>query len=264
VTSPVVLSASSVNTYLRCQYQWYAAYVLNIKSPPNVALLVGIAAHTAVETNMVQKITTKVDLPVTDVLDAFSTAYDEQVPDLEDDKEDPGKGKDSGVDIVRLYHTAVAPPIQPILVEEQIQFAVNDIPFSTVLDLVEERTDPIMQDQHNVVRELKTTKSTPDRAKYALQLTGQAIGLQHKTGTEQVDSVVDVLVRTKIPKYVALQAGDLAKPPAIATFADIVKQVHTSIMAGNFIPTGITNRACSWCGYQTICTPFKTFGKGME
>lgn len=261
MSSPIVLSASSVSTYLRCQYQWYLAYVMSIKSPPNVAMLVGLATHTAVETNMVQKIDTQVDLPVSDVLDAFSTAYDEQLPDVEDDKEDPGKAKDSGVDIVRLYHTAVAPPIQPVLVEKQIQFAVNGIPYSTVLDLVEGRMDPVMLDQHNVVRELKTTKSAPDKSKYAIQLTGQALGLQHETGTEQVDAVVDVLVRTKVPKYVAIPAGDLAKPAAISMFASVVTQVHDSISAGNFIPTGLTNRACDWCGYTNMCPAYKAFSK---
>lgn len=261
MTSPLVLSASSVNTYLRCQQQWYYAYVMNIKSPPNVAQLVGIAAHTAVETNMAQKITSKVDLPVSDVLDAFSTAYDEQVPDIEDDAEDPGKAKDSGVDIVRLYHTAVAPPIQPVLVEEQIQFAVNGIPYSTVLDLVEERVDPVMLEPYSVLRDLKTTKSTPTAGKYALQMTGYAVALKHKTGQTNADVIIDVMVRTKTPKYVPIQAGDLAEGPAVAEFAGIVLKVHQQIMGGGFIPTGITNNACSWCGYSNICPTYKQFGK---
>jgi hypothetical protein len=261
MSEPVVLSASSINTYLRCQQQWYYAYVMNIKSPPNVALLVGLSAHKAVETNMEQKVTSKLDLPVADVLDVFSTEYDAQVGDIENEDEDPGKGKDSGIDIVRLYHTTVAPPIQPALVEEQIQFSVNGIPYSTVLDLVEERIDPVFNEAHDILRELKTTKSTPTIDRYAIQMTGQSVGLKHKTGKEQVGVIVDVLVRTKTPKHIQIQAPELMKPPAIGMFADIVAKVHAQIQTGNFIPSGLTNRACSWCGYTNICPAYKYFGK---
>ena len=254
MSEPLVLSASSIGTYLRCGYQWYVAYVLRVKRPPTVKQVIGIATHDAVELNYRQKLDTRIDLPVTDVLDAFSDSYDMKSLDVEpDDDEDPAKGKDSGISLVRLYHTEVAPPIQPTHVEQEITFALDDISYSGYLDLA---------DESGIIRDTKTTARTPsDTLTYATALTGYAIGYRQMTGEKESDIVLDFLVRTKTPKYIPIATGQVTDED-IAAFGDVLRQVEAGVQSGTFLPNGLYSNACSWCGYKDICPAFKGASRG--
>lgn len=246
-----VFSTSSIATYLRCGKQWEYAYVYAIKSPPTLRLVVGSAAHEAVEINYRQKIDTGSDLPESDVKDAFSDAFDRLVVDVvqeEDDDEKPGESKDSGVALVGQYQTRVSPKIHPTLVEEQIQFRVNDVPFSGYIDLV---------DQHQQVRDLKTTKKKPSRNDYLISMIGYAIGFRQLTGETERAVVLDYMVRTKVPYYYPVPSEGPVPDYAIAEFAKIVTDVASAVSRGTFIPTGLTNNACSWCGYKSICSAYQ-------
>jgi RecB family exonuclease len=243
----VVLSASSVTTFLRCGQQWYFAYVMELKRPPTVRQLLGTAAHSAIELNMLQKVDTKTDLAEALVLDAFSDAYDAVVPEVEDPEEDPAKAKDSGIGLLRLHHREVAPKIQPVLVEEPVQFRVNGHPFSGVVDLVDDR---------DRIRDWKTTRRRPTNESYMLNMTGYALGYRQATGKQESEVVLDYLVRTKVPSYVPIPSGGPISKTAVVQFASIVGQVADAISAGTFMPNGLINNACSWCGYQSICPAY--------
>jgi len=248
VTAPLVLSASSIQTFLRCGRQWYYAYVPEYRMPPSVRQTIGIAAHGAIEVNMHQKVVVGTDLPAADVLDAFSTQYDTLVAEVEDPEEDIAKAKDSGIALVDLHHRDVAPNIQPILVEQPIQFEVNGVPYSGVVDLVDDRGQ---------VRDWKTTSRRPQPGAYLLNMVGYAIGYREQTGETESDVVLDYLVRTKQPQYIPIKSGGPVSDDAIVRFADVVTDVAAAIQAGNFVPNGLTNGACSWCGYKSICKAYQ-------
>ena len=256
MSDPVVLSGSSINTFLRCGQQWYFAYIEKLKSPPNLKQVVGIATHRAVEVNMAQKVTTKLDLPVSDVLDAFSESYDSQLPEVEDD-DDPGEAKDSGIAITRLYQTEVAPPIQPLWVEQEIQFAINGQPYSGVIDLVEER-EGVFGPEH-IIRDTKTTGRKPTGEGHAIAMTGYAVAFRHKTGMKESDIALDYLVRTKKPYYLEVKNSGPIADDAIAQFGSIVGAVGKAIEAESFVPNGLQNNACSWCGYTAVCPAYQRF-----
>lgn len=240
-----VLSSSSVNTYLRCGRQWEYAYVYAIKAPPRLRALIGLAAHEAVEVNYRQKISTGVDLPVEAVLDAFSDAFDREVNEIVPDKDEtPGAGKDSGINTVRVYHTSVSPTIQPLLVEQNVKFKVNDIPFSGYIDVV---------DSHRKIRDLKTVKSRPSSNDYALNMTAYAIGFRQMTGETETGLQLDYMVRTKTPYYWPVPHDGPVPDTAINQFASIVTRVADGISKGSFPSNGIQSNACSWCGYRSVC-----------
>lgn len=240
-----VFSASSVNTYIRCGKQWEYAYVYGIKSPPSLRAVIGIAAHEAVEINYRQKMASGVDLPVGDVLDAFSDAFDRAVVDaVPDEKETTATGKDSGIKTVDLYHREVASAVYPVLVEEQVQFKVNGVPFSGYIDLVDTRRQ---------IRDLKTVKSKPSRSDYSLNMVGYAIGYRQATGEIESNVQLDYIVRTKEPYYHPVPSEGPITDEAIASFADVVTGVADAVQKGVFLPTGINTGACSWCGYRSIC-----------
>ena len=73
------ISASSVKMAARCPEQWRQRYVLGRKTPPAAALVLGRADHAAVEHSMVQKQTSFVDLPVTEVKDKFIAVVDDEI-----------------------------------------------------------------------------------------------------------------------------------------------------------------------------------------
>ena len=85
------LSPSSINMFLRCQYQWYLRYVEGLKVPPKSALVVGLAFHKGEEINFSQKVETGEDLPLDDVLDAYDTSLSRERRKLRSGKRIKGR-----------------------------------------------------------------------------------------------------------------------------------------------------------------------------
>lgn len=251
--SDLILSASSVSTFLRCGYQWYLSYVAGLKSPPSLRQSIGLAGHKAVEVNMRQKVDSREDLPESDVLDAFSTEFDQLAPDIELDEskdEDLGAGKDSGIKAVSRYHTAAAPRIQPIAVEQPIQFGLETgdgqrVVYSGQVDII---------DDDERVRDTKFVGQMPAKGKYDLNMTGYAIGYRQATGRTETNTVLDVIVRNKVPKYMVVEAGGPVTDDQIRSLAFVVEGVADGIRKGNFPANGIEGRGvCDWCGYRAVC-----------
>jgi hypothetical protein len=212
---------------------------------------------------MAQKVETKVDLPTSDVLDAYSDSFEAQRPDIEEPDEDVDKAKDSGVGLVSLYQRVVAPPIQPLWVEREVQFAINGQPYSGVIDLVQERTS-VFGTEH-IIRDTKTTARTPSGEGYAIAMTGYSVAYRQEMGSVEHDVVLDYLIRTKVPKYLPISNQGPVSDDAVAEFGTIVSGVSAAINAGlesgDFVPNGLNNNACSWCGYSNICPAYQRFHK---
>jgi hypothetical protein len=209
---------------------------------------IGVAVHAAAETNLSQKIESRLDLPEADVLDAFSMSYDVEAQEIEKPEEPIPQGKDSGVLLTRLLHREVSPIIQPALVEHQVQYQIGGVEWSTYLDLV---------DDQDAVRDLKTTLRKPDEAKHVFQMTSGAVGYRQQTGKQESDVKLDFLVRKKKPEYVPVAWGGPVSDQSIKAFADTVSNVHAGIMAGRFPMNGPQSHACSWCPYTNICPLWK-------
>lgn len=258
----LVLSASSVTTFLRCGQQWFFAYVAAVKAPPSLRAIRGIAAHAAVEVDMRQKIQTKVDIPVADMLDAYDSSWNEESRDgfSVSSDEKPGVVKDKGYELVRLYHQEVAPKIQPTLVEEPIQFTINGQAYSGQIDIAEMvEMDTLWgpPEERLVIRDTKTTGRTPAEDAYLLNMTGYAIAQRQKTGLIEADTVLDYLVALKEPKYKEIRMGGPVTDEQISRFAVTVGSVADSIQASRFVPNGLVNGACGWCGYRDICPAYQ-------
>lgn len=213
---------------------------------------------------MRQKMTTRVDLPVSDMLDAYDSSWNEETVDgysITGD-EVPGTVKDKGYELVRLYHTEVAPKIQPVMVEEPIQFQINGQAYSGQIDLgelvtVEQPWGP--PEERLVIRDTKTTGRTPAEDAYLLNMTGYAIAQRQKTGLIEADTVLDYLVALKEPKYKEIRMGGPVTDAQIAQFANVVSAVAASIKAERFVPNGLINGACGWCGFRSICPAYQSY-----
>ena len=71
------LSFTQINMFLRCARQYEFRYIKGLRRPPSGALILGKSWHKAVELNYSQKIQTEKDLPIEDVQDCFSDAFEE-------------------------------------------------------------------------------------------------------------------------------------------------------------------------------------------
>lgn len=255
----LILSASSVATFLRCGKQWEFAYVWKERRPPTVKQALGIAAHEAYDHDLVAKLATGDNLPEDLVLDVFSTSYDKQALEFESPDEDPGKAKDQQVRVVRKYHTELAPLIEPVMVEESFVITVNGLDYSGTLDLASIHW--IDQERSQVkVRDWKNTAAKPsDGGNYTMGMVGYALGYRALTGDVEDAVQIDYLVRYKKqkPGYFPISSGGPVSRAAIESFAQTLREVHDAIMAGRFVPNGLQNNACSWCGYRDICPAYK-------
>jgi len=236
---------------MRCAKQWEYAYVYELKRPPSIRMILGASAHAAEEVNYKQKIDTGLDLPTADVLDVFSDAYDSGVSEADidpEDKESPDVAKDSGVATLTVYHETVAPKIEPLWVEHEGLIHVNDVPYSYTIDLV---------DKQGRVRDHKYTKRRPQGSgDYRLNMIGYALGYRHETGETEKDVVLDYMVRTKEPYHWPVASEGPVPKRAVDAFAGILGMINQAIIEGIFLPTGLTNHACSWCGYRDICDAY--------
>lgn len=248
MTDPIVWSSSSLSTWLRCGLQWRYAYLEKIKSPPSVRLILGDAAHKAVEHNYRQKIETTTDEPMDVVLDVFSDAYDLRAPEIERPEEPVKPAKDQGIGLVKLHHLRVAPQHTPIYVEEQVQFEINGHPYQTFIDLVDDR---------HTVRDLKTSQRAVNRTGAVLQLIAGAAGFRQKTGLVETDTALDTLVRTKQPKYQEISWGGPVENAAFGVLSKQIEDADAMIRAGRFPANGLASFACSWCGYVDRCPAYQ-------
>lgn len=249
---PVVMSGSSLNTFLRCARQWEFAYVYRIKRPPRFRMVLGSSAHLAVEVDLKHKVETNEDLPKEAVIQTFVDSFVVNSQEVEDEDEDVGTYLDSGVASMGLWYDEVAPTVAPVLVEQHGQFTLTtddgSIPYDWTADLI---------DQELRVRDWKFVSKRPSGGDtYVLNMVGYAVGYRHQTGGIESGVQLDHIVRTKKPYYYPLGSGPVSDGD-IAAFADILAGAYKAIGAGVFPPNGLKSGACSWCGYRDICTAVK-------
>lgn len=252
-----VWSGSSLNTFLRCAKQWEYAYVYRYRRPPRLRMVLGTAAHFAAEVDLRQKIETHEDLPIDDLLDAYSTSYDEEAIEAEPEKDETKTGvKDKGVKSVKFWRASIAPQIQPSLVEEPISFIINGMPWTGTMDLV---------DEDDVVVDHKFVGKTPSSADaYILNMVGYAIGFRKATGRVESQVRLDHVVALKEPKYTPIRSDGPVPDQSIVAFAEIVETAQRSVNAGLFPPNGLKSGACSWCGYRDICPAYRDSPMGRN
>ena len=253
------LSASRINTFLRCEMQYYFRYILDLIKPPDtVPLMLGTQVHKAVEHNMTQKIESREDLKESEVLDKFDTGFEaarHETVWYQD--EVPGKVKDLGINIMKEHHKVVAPKVQPIYSELQFIMKLTDypFPFEGYIDVVQE---------DHVIRETKTIGQSVKEPSPDHKLQGTLYGLGYRWMYQSEAGVMyDYIVKNKRPKVLTFERkvtnSDIVY---LRTIIDRVASRITramnvgdpDIMISHFIPS-----RGSWmckrrsCGYWELC-----------
>ncbi len=148
---PPVFSASAMGMLVRCPEQYRQRYLLGIKSKPGAAMIWGRADHAAIEDHYRKVIDTGAGLTTTEVKDRFAEYVDTEIEDAGgvgeiEWRDAPRKEIDTikkiGTSMVAMYHDEIAPTVEPIGLEEEIE--VNHPLFARpvvgYVDILEENT----------------------------------------------------------------------------------------------------------------------------
>ncbi len=161
-----VLSPTQVGTFIDCAARWYFGHCLQLPEPRNASLAIGTAFHRALRVNWEQKVTTRVDLPVGEVLAAYSTAWLEECEITEfRDEENPRELLDTGLGLVNEFMTVAAPGIQPAEggVEKHVTGVIGGVKVQGYVDVL---------DVDGTTHDTKTAAKNPSGlADYMLQLS---------------------------------------------------------------------------------------------
>lgn len=254
-------SNTQIGMYLRCPQQYAFRYVEGLKIPPASSLVQGIAYHKALEFNHIQKIGSKKDLPVEEVQDAYSTAFDSSVAQgVEWSGEElshgidntKGKLKDEGIGLVKAYQTELAPSIQPIAVEKSFTLAFEDTDYT-----LEGRMDLI--DEKNIIHDNKTSAKSPSKGpdgRYVSSpqelIQGSIYALAEETHLGDSKVLFDYAIKTKVPK--ALQVETTIRKTDRNFVINLVSGIDQAVKKEVFIPNR-TSWMCSQdsCGFHKIC-----------
>jgi len=262
------LSPSQINTYLRCSLQWFWRYHEGIKIPPKGILTQSKCIHTAIEGNFKQKIESFLDLPTPDVLDSFSTEFDERKHEtawFKDEK--PALFKDEGITLLGGYQKTVSPTVQPSHVEYQfkLDFDNFDIPLVGRMDLV----------HSGMIADNKCTGKAPsviaNEAESSLQLTAYALAYREEFQKAEKGVSIIALFRPNKSKeqlsHAFVKKSHKEKMVHIETFPatrdqkainrylKLMAYIKYAIENDIYYPRDPSGWECSeqFCGYYQLC-----------
>lgn len=245
---------STLSMALRCGEQFRRRYIMNEIIPPSIAAARGTGLHRANEVNLKQKVYSKVDLPVSDLLDAARDTFFEKLKDgvfLPKDEQDEKKslinhGLNQTLNLTDLYHEKVAPDIQPIEVERPFRIDIGlELPLAGQID----------HEQSGRVDDLKTSTRTwvADRIKHEIQPVFYSLAHEMEF-KKRPEFRYHILIALKTQTRHQIQARTCTRDDYNALTARIVMFIKM-LRSGVFLPAEIGSWYCSekWCGYWTTC-----------
>lgn len=258
-------SPSAMGTYFRCGEKFRREYIELEKQPPNLAMLKGTGMHRAAQHNFEQKLTSHVDLPYRDVVDAGVAAFDQELTKgITLDDKDKALGKEVAIGLARddvakfatAFTIAQAPHYQPVEggIERRYRIPVEKATHDLlgVIDLV-----AIVDNKPgNRIRDFKTSKKkkTATDAAGSDQLTAYAAGHLIEFGFPAVDVGLDNLVI----KAKGVERQELVETRDQGDFMALSNKLNAmdaGIKAGVFLPADPGNWICkpSMCQFFPTC-----------
>jgi CRISPR/Cas system-associated exonuclease Cas4 (RecB family) len=249
----LVISDSKVNSYVRCAKAFEYRYVHGLKMAPSWAIT-GRSAHAAEEANYRQKQDSFVDMSLNDVRDIAAEEFDKVLHSPTDeiiwDKEETiGGAKDRTVRGVTVYHTKIAPKVQPIMVEERVELTLPwGTKFTGQMDVVDQATN---------IRDTKHVSYSPRDGDdwYGTQPGLYGWAYEQMTGVIPkfaYDYIILGRKNAKTPQADSLTLETSLTPERITLALDRVRGVETLIRTGS-APANPSQFNCSGCGYRVIC-----------
>lgn len=144
-------SYSQLNMFTMCQMMWKFHYIDRIPVPVSGDLIRGDAYHKALA-HAYSNIVIYKEVPIIDeVLQVYSDIWDKRlmdkivideyeeiyIPSVDFGKKDPGKLKDDGIKLLKIYYNTILPKIIPQEVEVRKTTIYEGIPIISYIDLID-------------------------------------------------------------------------------------------------------------------------------
>lgn len=246
------VSPSQINTWLKCQMQWYFRYIEGLKVPSSGAQFTGTTYHKTLAHNYEQKVETKQDIPATDAQEYCAEAFDSGLTETEVqfDGDKPGEMKDKAVRAVALHVTERAPALEPVTVEKKWELPLTgDTTLMCITDMT--TTDHAIID-HKFSSRAKNEADLPND----IQANLYQWMMREIEPLEPWRFTWEVAVAGKTPKTQTLSIE--SKPKELEWFHQLAKGTVAAIgqatESGVFVPNP-NGWWCSpkWCGYYDRC-----------
>lgn len=254
------LSPSQIDMFCRCPKQWEYRYIEKLVIAPDIGLSKGSSVHEAASMNGSQKIVSRTDLPISDVVDAAVQDFHKREEGIELRPEEKslgrdtvlGRAADSVAGYATLYAEEISPNYQPTLVEKKFRIETSGPALAGIVDMIDERRSVV---------DFKTSsrKKNQDDVDNSVQLTAYAAAHYNLTGDVAEDMRFEVLVENKSghKSQRLLTTRTDADMNALAARMNVISG---AIRAGSFPPAMPGTWWCSkrFCGYADRC-PFVNF-----
>lgn len=242
---------SSIDTFLRCGKKYEFQHIRGIRMPTPSYFTVGHAVDAGANANFAQKIESKTDLPVADVLDVVATEFDKEAKETDWTDVDPGEEKDTAIACATVLHEQVAPKIQPATVQEKFDLQLDDYTLTGTMDLTT---------QDDWVRDTKTSsKKSAYGVHGQLQPAMYDLAFEALRGRRANGFGFDIAIKKN-----SVKSGVSAEIQTIEgrvtnedrTFLlSAISSVHKAIQAGVFLPASPKAWWCSagQCEFWFMC-----------
>lgn len=237
-----VLSPSQVRTFTECQVRWFYKHVLHYPERRSSALGLGSAFHDATGENWREKITTKQDLDAETVEGLFRASWSHQLESVElTDDEDADDLEDMGAAMVGAYMANVAPLVQPVAVELDVEGEIGGVKVRGKIDVL---------DANGTVVDAKTASKKPAGVdpNYRFQVATYVQLCPQASGAARIDTVTKT--KTIQCHQSTVQIGDSDKLQT----AKMYPLVQEAMRSGLYVPNRNSN-LCSkkHCSFWSQC-----------
>jgi len=239
---------SAINMFLKCPRQYMFRYLMGLILPPKSALTVGRSMDAAFTHNFKQKVMSKQDLPLSDVVDAFSSEFDRCSSGTDWNGEDPGEQKDLGIKMTKAFQEKASAKIQPKTVQESARVETDaGYALAGTFDVV---------DEQDIIRDQKSSKTEypTDAVSNEVQPAVYDFLYTAKHGKKPKAFAFDVITKhKKEPRYQEV-TGEVTEAQTNQLFESI-NIMHGQIQRGEFqyAPSGAWWCSKDWCGYWHLC-----------
>jgi hypothetical protein len=241
------LSYTQISMYLKCPRQYELRYLQGLRLPASGPMVQSRAWHETVEHNYLQKITSNVDLPLSEMEDFFVYRLEGALSGEEialRDRETPESLREQGLSIVVAHHKSIAPKVRPYLVEEKFTISLGDeFPYvlTGVWDVVEE---------DGTIADNKAYGKCPTQAEVDENLQFTAYSLGYRVTKQKIEPKLrmDAVIKDSPPR--AMQFTTRRTNTDCHRLLKLIEKMAQAIKSGN-LPSNPRGWWCSprFCGY---------------
>jgi len=242
------LSASQINTFLYCPLSYKYGYLDGgIKEPPNIYMIYGTVMHGVLEYNYSQKMHSKKDCPVEDLIKLFIERFNMSAKGINFQNDTMRRSLQLSAEATLNYYMKnIAPGIQPKFVEYEFKIPLKNFPITIMgyIDLITE--DDFIHDYKTVGKDWKRKYSSSNISS-DIQTTLYAAAFRKAFKHQEKGVVFDIMPRSEGKVYELLTERTEEQILEVLQMATNIEKI---IELGVLIPA-LSN--CPTCPYKNTC-----------